>query len=202
MSIQLIIFDLGKVVFDFDLMPAYKELAEITGRSVAQGIAEFKVGEALENYERGDLTTEQYREYVSRMMNYPFSEKEFSRMWNCIFTVLVPGIENLIAKLKSKYRVVALSNTNDLHSQQWQQQFPMVDSWFDAIYQSHQIRHRKPEPESYLWVLREQNCNPDDALFIDDMPENIAGAKNLGMQAHLFESTIQLRAMLKHSSIL
>ncbi len=43
----------------------------------------------------------------------------------------------------------------------------------------------KPFPEPYLRVLQHLNANPDWCVMIDDLPENLKTAKDLGMQTIL-----------------
>ncbi|MBC7722716.1 MAG: HAD-IA family hydrolase, partial [Pedobacter sp.] len=39
-----------------------------------------------------------------------------------------------------------------------------------------------PYPESFLYIINEQNLLPAETLFIDDTIKNIEGAKSVGLQ--------------------
>ena len=45
----------------------------------------------------------------------------------------------------------------------------------------------KPEPESYEIVLQALGVTPQEAIFFDDKPVNIEGARAVGLHASLFE---------------
>jgi len=60
---------------------------------------------------------------------------------------------------------------------------------FDVSIFSAEVKARKPEPEIYRIMLEKLGAKPDESIFIDDFPENIVGAKNLGISTILFKNT-------------
>ena len=58
---------------------------------------------------------------------------------------------------------------------------------------SQEIGYRKPEKETYEHVLNAYPLKPEEILFLDDMPQNIDGARNAGMQAIHVISFEQMR---------
>lgn len=54
----------------------------------------------------------------------------------------------------------------------------------------------KPNPEIYRVCLRALACEPQRTLFFDDRLNNVEAARDLGMEAHLFESVEQARAIV------
>jgi putative hydrolase of the HAD superfamily len=59
---------------------------------------------------------------------------------------------------------------------------------FDHVTFSYELLSAKPEPAIYRHAIEGQNVTPEETLFLDDRPENIAGARDLGMNAELYES--------------
>ena len=55
---------------------------------------------------------------------------------------------------------------------------------FDKVYYSHEIGVRKPHSESFRLVLDENNLKEKEVLFIDDSPQHIEGAKELGIHTY------------------
>ena len=49
------------------------------------------------------------------------------------------------------------------------------------------LRAVKPEPAAYRAVLDALDARPEDVVFFDDRPANVAGAAELGIDARLFE---------------
>ena len=68
---------------------------------------------------------------------------------------------------------------------------------FDKIYFSHKIGLKKPGKEFFEYVLKENNLNPEECIFIDDAPKNIDAANELGFKGILFLSSYRLEENLK-----
>jgi putative hydrolase of the HAD superfamily len=96
-----------------------------------------------------------------------------------------------LEKLKKRYSLYLLSNTNILHHEQFnsilfnQLQVTSLDSYFTKAYYSHQTGMRKPDNKIYEFVLNDAGIKAERTLFIDDLPENIATAQMLGFQTRL-----------------
>jgi putative hydrolase of the HAD superfamily len=67
---------------------------------------------------------------------------------------------------------------------------------FERAFLSTDMRLRKPQPEIFLAVLRELECRPDDALYIDDREVHVKGAESVGMTARLFCDCAQITSEL------
>ena len=65
----------------------------------------------------------------------------------------------------------------------------------DMVFQysmfSYEVRLKKPDPEIYKRILSFMQVRPEEAIFVDDMPENIEGANSIGMHGIRFVSTDQ-----------
>jgi putative hydrolase of the HAD superfamily len=55
----------------------------------------------------------------------------------------------------------------------------------------------KPDAAIYYLCLSELGCEPQRALFFDDRPKNVEGARNVGMEGHVFESAEQAAAIVR-----
>lgn len=55
----------------------------------------------------------------------------------------------------------------------------------------------KPDPAIYKVCLEQLGCKPHRTLFFDDRPRNVEGARQVGMQAHVFESAEQARGIVR-----
>ena len=60
--------------------------------------------------------------------------------------------------------------------------YPSLAVFFDKVYMSHRVGLRKPDPAIFQRVLDENKLNPAETLFIDDSPQHIAAAADLGIQ--------------------
>jgi HAD superfamily hydrolase (TIGR01509 family) len=61
---------------------------------------------------------------------------------------------------------------------------------------SHEVGAMKPAPIFYERCLQSVNAAPGECVFIDDMPENIEGAKATGLNALHYRDTETLRLEL------
>ena len=61
------------------------------------------------------------------------------------------------------------------------------DSLFEQVFLSHEIKQRKPHPETFLWVCEQLGVAPSKVLFIDDSPQHIAGAQKAGLQTFYYQ---------------
>jgi len=59
---------------------------------------------------------------------------------------------------------------------------------FDARTYSCTVRKAKPDPAIYNACIRDLGVKPPEAVFLDDRPENVDGAMQLGILSLLFES--------------
>ena len=57
-----------------------------------------------------------------------------------------------------------------------------LDRWFDVVVVSAEVRRMKPDPRIYGLCLEQLDVEPQQALFVDDRPENVAAAARLGMR--------------------
>ena len=105
-----------------------------------------------------------------------------------------PERVRFMTRLKSKYKLYLLSNTNHIHWEYYDQYFqdhfdyPSINTFFTHCWYSYLMGVRKPDPEIYKMVLREGQFNPAEVAFIDDLQDNVDAARALGIQGiHLPE---------------
>jgi putative hydrolase of the HAD superfamily len=59
---------------------------------------------------------------------------------------------------------------------------------FDHVTFSYELHKVKPQPEIYLDAVRGLGIDPPDALFLDDRPDNVAGAQAVGLRSVLYST--------------
>lgn len=95
----------------------------------------------------------------------------------------------LLAALKPRYRLFALSNTWRF----WVRTWPELDSCFEDIVRSHVLGIRKPDPRAYRYVLETYGLKPEETLFVDNHQPHVEGARAVGMHAVQFTGVEQLK---------
>jgi len=93
------------------------------------------------------------------------------------------GLEIFNSVKKLNYKTYILSNFEEelLKASSKQHNYNQFLNKFDGIVFSCDVKSRKPEPKIYHTLLNDYNLNAQESFFIDDMPENIEGAKKLGI---------------------
>ncbi len=72
----------------------------------------------------------------------------------------------------------------------------------DEVVVSGEVRMRKPDPAIYRLALERFDLAPEDALFVDDLSENVAAARDIGIRGHHFQDAKALEAELKTLGLL
>lgn len=67
---------------------------------------------------------------------------------------------------------------------------------FDRVVSSAMVGVAKPAPGIFIAALAAAGVDAADALFVDDLPANIAAAQALGMPAHQYVGVEELQAAL------
>src|SRR4029077_3726893 len=109
---SVVVFDLGKVLVDFDYTIAAKKIAS-KGTMLAQKIYEFiALSPLLLKYETGLVTREQFFSAVCESTGYCGGIEEFGGFFADIFTPIEPMVELHSALRKVEIPTYIFSNTN------------------------------------------------------------------------------------------
>lgn len=181
---MLYIFDMGNVIIDIDFKRVLGVWSHLSGTPLATLTERFKMGEVFQQHERGEISDEQFAADLCNEMGIALSFEQFSAGWHAVFVGLRPEVITLFQKLREEgHRVVVLSNTNRLHLDFWPQHYPEIEANTDAMYLSQNLGMRKPEPEIFQHVLEKEGFTADQAVFFDDVAENIEAARVAGIEA-------------------
>ena len=192
MAIRVVCFDLGGVVVR--IHRTWEQAARHHG--VYRGLAPkwetpdgTQAWRALDlEYHRGTLTTAEYFEQVAALCDGFYAAAEFQSVHHACLIEEYTGMDELVDQLRERGIVTAcLSNTNEGHWRQMTSRpaaFPVL-SKLDVRLASHELGLLKPEEEIYQAALETLSVRPDEIVFFDDLPENVAGAQAGGWHAAL-----------------
>ena len=190
-TVKAVIFDLGRVIVPFDFDLGYSELHRLTGLDIADIRRRIGATGLVNQFETGLVEPQAFVTGIARALGITMSVEQFSRIWNSIFLkeTLIP--EEMLLRLKQRYRLLLLSNTNAIHFTGLEQDYPVLRH-FDEHVLSFRVQSMKPDAPIYLHAAKLAGVPPAECLFIDDLPENVLGAQAVGMQAVLFQGHLQL----------
>lgn len=181
---MLYIFDMGNVIIDIDFKRVLGVWSHLSGTPLATLTERFSMGEVFQKHERGEISDEQFAADLCHEMGIALSFEQFSAGWQAIFVGLRPEVITVFKKLREEgHRVVVLSNTNRLHLDFWPHHYPEIEANTDAMYLSQNLGMRKPEPEIFQHVLEKEGFSAGEAVFFDDVAENIEAARAAGIEA-------------------
>jgi HAD superfamily hydrolase (TIGR01509 family) len=188
---QILLFDLGNVLVEVtgarDIKPYLKGPLRVEGRWPAM--------EAWEAFEQGQLTPEEFSQRFVEQANLDLDPPAFLANFEGWTRGLFPGAVELLDALRPRFRLMALSNSNEVH---WRRNDVLgVTRQFERAFASHEIGVRKPAAQAYEHVLIETGISAADVTFFDDQQPNVDGARNAGLDAHRVEGIDELRACLQ-----
>ena len=192
MTIKGIIFDIGGVLIDYHNSWYIRYISKKLG----------KKPDAVENamytpwvaFESGKITK---ADFEARMAKALGAEPKDIR-WFEFFKEMANTNEDAVGLVKDLhgrgYVTAVLSNIDKARwsyvaRMHW---IALMDYRFASCY----IGLRKPQKAAYLYAARKMDIAVDEILFIDDKPENVAGARESGMHGILFRSVRKLEAEL------
>lgn len=199
--IKNIIFDFGDVFINLDKKGAMAKALHLF--EMEEFSDEIRAINTL--YEQGLMSTDEFLEFYSD--NFPDHDRDtILDSWNYILKDFplhrFEFLEQLAAQ--KKYKLMLLSNTNHLHINWIKETVNFYEEFraqFDAFYLSHEIQLRKPNANIYEFVLKENNINPEETLFIDDTEENIISASKLGIHTwHINPETDDITTLFSTKS--
>jgi HAD superfamily hydrolase (TIGR01509 family) len=195
--IRAVISDLGKVILNFDnriffsKMAAYCPCTEEKIREVVHRSSGF-----IELFDSGKITPQEFYSRVVRTLCARISYTDFFDAYKDVFSFYPPAFDTL-RKLKGKYRLILLSNTDVVRFAFIKSKFPEIFI-FDGYVLSFEVGSMKPYPEIYRIALRKAGVEaPAEAVFIDDMEENVRAAEALGLTGILYKLDTDLEKELR-----
>lgn len=191
MKPDLIIFDLGRVLVDFDFRQVIRDLKRFSPLSERQIRRYFATTPLWEAFERGQVLPEAFFKTLRKELRLQgLTFDRFAPLWNHIFTEK-PDTVAVLRRLRGRYRLAMLSNVNVMHWEHILEKHAFM-KWFDHPVASYAVGCRKPDDEIYRITLQSAGVSPQRALFIDDVAAHIAAARSIGIQAHQFINAQQL----------
>ncbi len=200
--IKTIIFDFGNVFINLNIEDAYKKAFKTFKiNNFSNELLEF-----FDQFEKGLIETSAFIKSITN--KYPdVSENEFIDLWNFMLKDFPKYRLDFLLNLKqsSNYKLILLSNTNDLHINYIKKNVPFYETFkncFDEFYLSHEIHLVKPNNNIFEFVLNNNNLKPEECLFIDDNADNIDTANKMNINTwHIdpkTEDVINLFETKKH----
>jgi glucose-1-phosphatase len=195
MNHPVIVFDLGKVLVDFDYSIAARRIAARSTQPPENLDAFLSSSPALIQFETGLITRQQFFDQVRNATGFLGDLAEFGGMFADIFMKISPMID-LHAELRRRgLKTYIFSNTNDLAVAHIRWNFPFFEN-FDGYILSYEVKAMKPNAPIYQALEQMTGKRGDEIIYIDDRAENVAGGSTRGWRTILHETPEKTRATL------
>jgi FMN phosphatase YigB (HAD superfamily) len=190
-----LVFDVGGVIVRHDNEFLFRRLAH---RSAApDAIGRIRAACADSRYNTGELTIASLHAKLAREIGYGSSWDGFVSDW-CSHLEFDHDMVALCQRLATSNRVILFSNTNPIHWYHLKNLGAGALGQFES-YVSYEIGLAKPAVEAFRSVAERAGIEPARSLFIDDLGENVAGARRAGFRAELFLDQAALERALRLS---
>lgn len=201
MPVRAVVFDLGKVLLDFDYRIAIQQLVPRTRLSIDELNRLINQSTLLHDYETGSLKTPEFFRQVQAASGFDGDLTEFAAMFANIFTPIEPMVA-LHAELRlRRIPTFILSNTNDLAIQHIRARFPFFQR-FDGYVLSYEHGSMKPAPPLYEITERLAGARGSELFYVDDRPENVVTALERGWLGVVHETPERSRAAMQDAGLL
>ena len=200
--IKTLILDFGGIIYDIDFQRAarsfeqlgIKKFDDLYSHAVQTGI--------FEQLERGELTDSEFYEALMPYFHGRNPEpRNIKKAWNSLLLGFKKERIELIRSLRKDFRITLLSNTNQIHYDQFSREFKdefgsRLEDEFDHCTFSHRCGSRKPEDAVYRKALKAAQAAPENCLFIDDTPHNLPPAERAGIRTYLHKPGDEITEIL------
>ena len=194
--IRTVIFDIGRVLLDFnwrEYLSSYHFDLE-TEERIAHAVFE---NPSWIEFDRGILSTEQVIDLFVK--TDPELEEQIHLVCKSLYKTVtkldypIPWIRHL---KEQGLRVLYLSNYSDYYFRTTQFALNFLSEMDGGIF-SYRVHMVKPDHEIYHKIISEYHLNPEETVFLDDMPANIKAAKECGLHGIDFRSLEQAKKELE-----
>ncbi len=195
-KINAVIFDMGGVLLrTIDSQPR-DAIAERFGVTRAELEAFIFMSETSLRSEVGELTDKEHWETVLRHFNQPVGD--YLKVYDEYFSgdAIDKELLAFAVSLKPDYQLGLLSNAWVNARPRLSRHFDFINV-FDVSVFSCEVGMRKPDSTIFRVMLEKMGAGAKNAVFIDDMPLNIEGAKSAGLHAIRYTDTPSTIAAVK-----
>jgi len=190
-----VIFDVGKVLFEWDLRHLFAKLIDDADQ-LEWFVSNIVTPEWHFQHDAGRPLAEMVPERQAEFPDHAHLIDAYAGRFNETIPGPVRGSIELVERLDAAgVPLFAITNFGHEFWQGFRPTQPIFDRFRDVIVSGTE-RLMKPDPAIYALAIERFGIDPAGALFIDDNPANVAGAEAAGIAAHRFENATALEAEL------
>lgn len=188
-AFDTILLDLGGVLIDVDYHASAKAFKALGHADFDRLYSKAQQDHLFDGFEVGALSPAQFRDSIRVVLDERLTDAVIDRCWNAMLGSIPAERIELVERLKQRYQVLLLSNTNAIHVPAFsaivERENGIADfkGLFHGAYYSCEIGLRKPDARAFHHVLGGHGADPRRTLFIDDSEQHVTGARQAGLHA-------------------
>lgn len=189
--IEAVVFDVGKVLYRWDLRLLFEKLFDDPDQ------LDFVLSHVITEewhfqHDEGRPLAEMMAERIAEFPEYADAIRAYTTRFNETIPGPVPGTHALVARLLARgMPIFAITNFGDEFWAQFRPTAPIFDDFRDIVVSGTE-KLAKPDPAIFALAARRFGHAPGAMLFIDDNAANIAAAQAEGWQVHHFTDAAPL----------
>ncbi len=166
--LETILLDLGGVLIDVDYHRTARAFNALGFERFEELYSKAQQDHLFDGFEVGALSPAEFRSRIRTLSNSPITDADIDACWNAMLGTIAPERLQLVERLKQRYRVLLLSNTNAIHVPAFteivRRENAIADfkGLFHGAYYSCEIGLRKPHAEAFHHVLGLHGADPFD----------------------------------------
>jgi 2-haloacid dehalogenase len=199
--ITTVVFDVGKVLFQWDLRHLFAKLIDDPAE-LDWFLSNVVTPEWHFQHDAGRAIADMVAERTSEFPQYASLIDAYATRFNETIPGPVQGSLEIVHELAERgVPLFAITNFGAEFWEMFRPTQPMFDHFGDIIVSGVE-KVVKPNPEIYALALRRFGLQPGEAIFIDDNLDNVISARENGFAAHHFVDAVTLRTQLAELGLL
>ena len=185
MPVSAFLFDIGKVIIDFDFGRTVAAVAERCSAGPVEGLLE-SVTDLTVQLELGNLSTDDFLTKVCERIGFSGETEEFRLAFEDVFDLNTPMVDFIQERYQAGIPLYLLSNTNGIHVPYFTAKYAVFSRFSGAIY-SHEAKCMKPDAGIYEQAIEKLELVPEETVYIDDLDANCKAGRGFGLQTICYD---------------
>lgn len=187
-NVKNIIFDWGGVIININYQASIDAFNQLGNLKFENYYTQATQQHLFDLFETGKISEAEFLSEIKNEFGNGLSDENIVGAWCAMLKDIPRNRIETLKRLGKKYRIFLLSNTNSIHERiivkrlNHELGFEFF-SLFEKVYLSHRVGMRKPNANIFEHVLKENNLDCSETLFIDDSEQHVVGASKVGISS-------------------
>lgn len=188
-QIKNLIIDFGGVLIDLDRSRCIDAFEQLGFTQMGALIDPCHQQGILKMLEKGGISTAMFRNEIRKVAGAGLQDQQIDDAWNSFLIGIPEQKLELLLRLRKKYKLYLLSNTNEIHWEwacrnSFSYRGLQAEDYFDELFLSYRLGQLKPGEEIFRTLLERTGADPRESFFIDDAQANCLTARKLGIETY------------------